>query len=99
MVAMYTTLSIYNSDDQQVVPEIANEMITVIPISSTFERGQYSCKILIRNLPPKPRNEDWQLIGQIVINPNATITNPLNGAISPQTIDMDTFIPISIEYK
>ncbi len=99
VIPSYTVLSIYNSDDQQIVPENASEIITIVPISSTFDRGQYTCKVLIRNLPTKPRNEDWRLIGQIVINPNASITNPLNAAISQETIDMDTFIPISIEYK
>lgn len=98
-VALYGVIRVYNSDDQEIVPESRDEMLSILPISSTFDNGRYTCKVLIKNLPPKPRDDEWQLMGEIVINPNATITNPLNGAISPETIDMDTFIPISIVYK
>lgn len=90
-------LKVYDASEDKVFPQ--KDYIQVMPLSAKFEKGQYSCKFLISNLPPKPKNETWKLVGVLTINPKARILNPINKNSSFEEFGTEFQLPINIEYK
>ncbi len=73
--------------------------IKITPLSAEIQQGKYRCKILISNLPRKPRDEVWQLSGKIIVNTNVYILNPFNNISTRPGIDTEFSLPINISYK
>lgn len=92
-------LKVYDASGDKVFPQDVKDYIQVMPLSTKFEKGQYSCKFLISNLPPKPKNETWKLVGVLTINPKARILNPINKNSSFEEFDTEFQLPINIEYQ
>lgn len=101
-VPITSFLAIYNEDNERVLPntieQYQKDPIRIVPLLSTFENGRYTCKFLILNLPPKPKQETWRLAGELFVDTGAYITNPFNGYHSFTGTDYFR-LPIVIFYQ